>query len=134
MISLRGPLCAGEAFSLRPRGRGGVVSHGETWGPGRNSFLVPSPHISPLCWLRQKGGPFPIFHVRTYTALKAPDVTFNRTNATTCESDVHSVCIHRLNVLHLSTHDPTFMAHDPHAFLTLAPQTKSQATDASSSN
>ena len=84
MIPLRGPLCAGEAFSLRPRGRGGVISHGETWGPGRNSFLVPSPHISPLCWLRQKGEPFPIFHVRTYTALKAPDVTCNRTVITVC--------------------------------------------------
>ena len=62
MLSLRGPLCAGEAFSLRPRGRGGIVSRGETWGPGRNSCLVPSPHISPLCWLRQKGGP--LFHGR----------------------------------------------------------------------
>ena len=92
MISLRGPLCAGEAFSLRPRGRGGLISHGETWGPGRNSFLVPSPPTYLHCvGCAKKGGAFPIFHVRTYTALKAPDATFNRTNATTCKSNVHNV-------------------------------------------
>ena len=33
--SLRGPLCAGEA----------LLSSRKTWGPGRNSYLVPSPHI-----------------------------------------------------------------------------------------
>ena len=58
MISLRGPLCAGEAFSLRPRGRGG--GNCKPWRDVGPRFVLPlrstpRPHISPLGWLRQKG-------------------------------------------------------------------------------
>ena len=57
-FTLRGPLCAGEAFSLRPRGRGGNCKPWRDVGP---RFVLPlrstpRPHISPLGWLRQKGG------------------------------------------------------------------------------
>ena len=44
-LSLRGPLCAGEAFSEARK---------KTWGPGRNSYLVPSPHIFFRLWARKR--------------------------------------------------------------------------------
>ena len=57
MFSLRGPLCAGEAFSGSLRSRGGVVSRGETWGPGSASSQAPRLHPTYLhCVGRAKKG------------------------------------------------------------------------------
>ena len=51
----RGPLQDASGGPSAPGGRyppeapaEGRPRSGETWGPGRNSYLVPSPHISPL--------------------------------------------------------------------------------------
>ena len=59
MISLRGPLCAGEAFSgsLRSLGRG-VVSRGETWGPASSFRYAPLLDPTYLHWVgyAKKGG------------------------------------------------------------------------------
>ena len=59
MFSLRGPLCAGEAFSGSLRSRGGVVSRGETWGPGSASSQAPRLHPTYLHCVgcAKKGGP-----------------------------------------------------------------------------
>ena len=56
MLSLRGPLCAGEAFSLRPRGRGGHCKPWRDVGPRKE--LVPrpfTPHISTVLATPKRG-------------------------------------------------------------------------------
>ena len=53
---LRRPLCAGEAFSLRPRGRGGgVVDAGETWGPGRSLRSLHPTYLLLSCYAKVAG-------------------------------------------------------------------------------
>ena len=72
MISLRGPLCAGEAFSLRPRGRGERYKPWRDVGPRKE--LVPrsfTPHIS-IVLAAPKRGAIPHLSCAYIYCLKGP--------------------------------------------------------------